>query len=292
MKEVAVVIVTYHPDELGFEANLHRLSKVADTIVVYDNSEDEVSTSGVRRICGRHRATYLGGEGNVGIAEAQNWAIDWLNGLEELECIVFLDQDSSIEVNLIPRLWASYQELKREGFPVGILGAMPIREDGRYYHLEHPKRTSHYLLVDFVISSGSIVALSDLRSAGGMRGDLFIDLVDCDLSWRLRKLGKFSYIDENLLFTHTVGTGENIRFFNRILPVSAPFRHYYQIRNLFLLRKSNTLTFRMTARYVIRRVGAIVLSCVKSGHTNHRFFFMIKGIWDGLRGNAGRLNPG
>ena len=50
--------------------------------------------------------------------------------------------------------------------------------------------------------------VDDLRAVGGFRDDLFIDLVDNELSWRMQQRGRATYIDTRISFKHRVGVGK------------------------------------------------------------------------------------
>jgi rhamnosyltransferase len=285
---VAVVIVTYQPSVEVLSENLRGLVPRAARVVVYDNSDAPAAAAEVRSLCGERGAVYLGGTGNVGIAAAQNAAVATL-GSDDVANVMFLDQDSHAPGELVDRLSESFQELRRLDPRAGILGAMPVNDEGRPYGTRELGTLGPYLKVDFVISSGSIMSLTDLRAAGGLRGDLFIDLVDCELSWRMQRSGQASYVDTRTPFRHRVGTGRLVSAFGMQSPVSAPFRNYYQTRNLILLGRSGVLPWGAVCARLCNRLGAILLSAARHGQPWDRVRFTAKGLLHGVRGRGGQL---
>jgi len=288
MSEVATVIASYEPDLGVLAQTLGVLAQSTACAVVYDNSESEGTPQRVRALCEEVGARFLGGTGNVGIAAAQNRAVQSI-GPDAAECVVFLDQDSAISEGFIERLHASYRALRALDPRAGILGALPVDDQSRPYRVKVLDALGQYRRAHFVISSGSIMSLADLRAAGGFREDLFIDLVDNDISWRMQRRGQACYIDTDLPFQHRVGTGKSVRAFGRTAPVSAPFRHYYQTRNPILLARTGDLSWAAVARGIAKRFGAVILSAARYGDGRQRLGFMCKGICDGIRGRGGRL---
>jgi rhamnosyltransferase len=288
MNSVAVILVTYHPslDVLG--ENLQALVPRAQRVIVYDNSETKTAADRVRSLAEARGATYLGGSGNLGIGTAQNLAVASLRD-RDVECVMFLDQDSLAPGDLVDRLFDSFRRLRQLDPQAGILGAIPVNDERRPYGTAVVGELGAYHRVHFVISSGSIMSLADLRAAGGFRGDLFIDLVDCELSWRMQRRGQASYVDTTTPFRHRVGTGRLVTAFGRQAPVSAPFRNYYQTRNLILLGHSGALSWGAVCGSLCKRVGVILLSAVMDGHPLDRLRFTLKGIVHGIRGRGGQL---
>jgi len=286
MSSAAVVVVTFEPDLALLAINLTRLKAAAGPVVVFDNSDPGSVAEAVRAVCRAAGVGYLGGAGNVGVATAQNTAVKWLESAP-VDRVVFLDQDSKVADDLIPRLQQSYGDLKRVDPQAGVLGALPIREDGTAYPVPVLGRQGRFLRVDFAISSGSIVGLTELRGAGGFRDDLFIDLVDNELCWRMQRAGRASYVDPTVQLLHQVGTGRMVALAGRRTPVSAPFRNYYQVRNWILVGRAGLVPWRRVLRGVVFRCSAALLSGGAEGRALERLRFLARGIRDGIRGVGG-----
>lgn len=289
MKTVACVVVTYHPQLQKLADTLGALVEKVGRVVVYDNSELPGCADTVRNVCESSGTTYLGGDGNIGIAAAQNLAVSHLAMAGSTEFVVFFDQDSTVPGDLVQRLFGSFRRLRLLDRDAGILGVMPVDEDGCPYDMKVLAKLGPVWRVALVISSGSIMRIADLQSAGGFRDDLFIDLVDTDICRRMQARGQFSYVDPAITLKHTVGSGHVVRAIGRSAPVSAPFRNYYQIRNLLLLGRSGVLSWREVCSGLVMRVGVVVLSASVEGRLAERLRFIGKGAWHGYRGRGGRL---
>ncbi len=285
---VSAVIVCYEPDLVVLRRNLESMAADPCRVVIYDNSESRETSQRLQALSRDSGATYLGGEGNVGVATAQNRSVATLARFGD-GCVVFLDQDSLLPTGFVARLSASYDRLRTLDPAAGVLGAQPVGENGQPLPLKVLGATGPYLQVDSVISSGSIVALADLLAAGGFRDDLFIDLVDNEFCWRMRRSAHRCYVDPGIPFQHSVGDGRFVRALGFSSPVSAPFRGYYQTRNLILLGRSGVLSWSAVVRGLAKRTGAIVLSATTQGGTAARLRFLARGIWDGCRARGGKM---
>jgi rhamnosyltransferase len=288
MASVAAVLVTHEPDLAVLRQSLATLAPRARRVVVYDNSETAAAVEGVRSACRELGAACLGGAGNLGIGAAQNAAVASLAG-DEVECVLFLDQDSRVPPGLVEELHGSFRRLRALDPRAGILGALPVGEDGRPYRTRVLGRLGPYLRVGFAISSGSILRLDELRDAGGLREDLFIDLVDCELSWRMARQGRASYLDPAIPFRHGVGTGRRVAALGREAPVSSPHRNYYQVRNVLLLGRSGVLSRGAACRSLCKALGVVLLSGLAGDRPLERLRFAALGLRHGLRGRGGRL---
>lgn len=286
MTGVAVVVIAYEPDVALLGTTLARLATGADELLVYDNSVSAGMAPRVREVCAGVGAVYLGGEGNLGIAAAQNAA---LARVARSERVLFLDQDSSVPADFARSMSDSFDELRRLDPHAGILGPVPVDARGVPYTLQELAPFHEYLRVDWLISSGSIMRVEDLRAVGGLRSDLFIDLVDSELCWRMRARGLSSYIDPRLRLAHPIGAGATRRFLGRQLVISAPLRNYYQVRNPLLLGRDGVLTAPAALRRALMRVAAAFVSGLLAGRLVSRLAYAARGLRDGMLGRGGPL---
>lgn len=290
MVPTTAIIITFQPDLEVLIENIRAIDSVGVGIIVYDNSEKPEVCEAIRTLCREHHIPYMGGMGNLGIAHAQNQAVESLGEVHDEATVLFLDQDSVVDPQMISDLRASFTHLKSIDPSAGILGALPMKSDGTPYRIEGRGVKANYLVPDFVISSGSILRVKDFRNVGGLRDDLFIDLVDNDLSWRLRLNHQGLYIDPEIKFRHAVGTGKTVTFMGRQSPLSSPIRHYYQIRNILLVWKAGTLSFRRAICKVFLRAIVVLISGIQFGALKQRLRFLLLGLMDGAMGRGGK-NP-
>ena len=166
---VAVVIVTYYPDD----SFIHRLGLVIDqfeSVVVVDNS---VQRSFLGSQLESEKICLIRNQENLGLAEALN--IGCRAALElGFEWAVTLDQDTELDENYLCEMLSAWSA--SELSPV-IFGC-------NYYNVSR----SHYkftpTIAPFtrakktVITSGCLMSLSTWSYLGGFSGDYFIDSID------------------------------------------------------------------------------------------------------------------
>lgn len=187
------VIVTYFPDMEMLVRLVGRLCPQLDALLVVDNSDpgdDRVSgllvsaefQSGKLRIARAGR--------NIGVAAAINIGLD--AALSERHTHVLLsDQDSLPDSVMVKGLLRAVDEVSERGIAVGAVGPayedqqtglvypFQVQEPGKlFYSRLRISEQQPNLLVLSLITSGTLIPVSVLRTVGAMREDLFIDGVD------------------------------------------------------------------------------------------------------------------
>ncbi len=89
------------------------------------------------------------------------------------------------------------------------------------------------LLVDAVISSGSLIGREVVEKVGLPRADFFMDFVDYEYCLRIRSHGYKIAMVAGSLLNHTVGNVRTVKFLwhSRTRVDNAPWREYYLSRN-------------------------------------------------------------
>ena len=225
-----MVLVCYHPQPDDVEA----ITALASTYkgVIVDNSEC-VHFTGSKV----GRMSYLPQYENRGIAEAQNQAVERLLQDEEVEYIIFLDQDSRTEPDFPIRMMEAYEQLASHR-KLALLGPRIVDKRSG----EHTSSTLHrekknadgFIPMRDVISSGSVVPVSVMKTVGRMRASMFIDYVDFEWCWRAEKMGYVCGITDTVTLRHKVGERE-IRIGRYTIQVWSAFRYFYQYRNYLWL---------------------------------------------------------
>ncbi len=171
-KSTLAVVVTFNPEIELFKKNIAALSLQFERILVVDNHSDnieEIKTAS--KIVPTIKIKELAK--NLGIAAAQNF------GLKEavaakINWLLLMDQDSVIPDNLI----SEYQKIIDNNEDIGLVTWDP-----------NSKKISQKIIENchWIVSSGSLVSVSGLKSVGGFDDRLFIDHV-------YYPLYKFSYL--------------------------------------------------------------------------------------------------
>lgn len=136
--------------------------------------------------------------GNIGIAAAQNYGVRY--AIENnFDYLFFLDQDSISPANIINELLLQYDYLCSNFMTVGAIGPRAFnRCENKEYrgNVKKGKKINNEITeVSELISSASLIAISNFEKVGLMDETLFIDGVDHEWCWRanLRMGGRFFY---------------------------------------------------------------------------------------------------
>ncbi len=293
---LVAIIVTYEPEPEALKGLLEAAMPQVGAVAVVDNgSQGAVSqwvsewTDGVS-VClplGRNR----------GIAAAQNEGIKWAKA-RGASYVVFFDQDSRPSPDMVRRLLDASTAKASQGCLVAAVG--PRYVDSRR-HNPPPfiqirglglRRLDcaheNIVAVDYLISSGSLIPMATLDAVGGMAEPLFIDYVDIEWGLRAGRLGFKSFGVCNATMEHTLGENP-VLFFGRRIPVHSPLRHYYLFRNAVYMYRWMELPRNWKIVDGWRLVLKFVFYSVITKPRTQHFYYMAKGVWDGLCGRMGKL---
>lgn len=241
--KIVGVLIAYNPKINALIKNIDSYINDLESLIIVNNSDYSLEEKINKDYNGKIKIINF--YENLGIAKAQNVGMEkaFLNGAD---FVIQMDQDSIFNENGILELLKSYHNLKKNGFNIGILG--PSVENYNNYNKEKSNinvkkskkiievENKMYKRVKEIISSGTIISKEVYEKVGGVREELFIDYVDTEYCWRIRKNGFEIYQDLNTSIFHNLGNGK-IKYKNKEYIVSAPIRNYYQTRNeLFLLK--------------------------------------------------------
>lgn len=232
---VRALITLFKPDS-SVVANIKTIIPQVDEVYLSDNSPEPNADA----FLNLDKVKYRFNGGNLAISGAFNkiledTSITWSDD----DYVIFFDQDSAIKPNHINKLIKRYEWLLKHGIKVGCLG--PIYFNRSTNQLAIPrikKQISKYdYIVKSIITSSMISKYGILKSVGFWNEDVFLDMADWDLCWRIREKGYECVETKASVLDHAVGSGVvkvgkiNISETNQI-------REYYQARNyLYLLHK-------------------------------------------------------
>lgn len=175
---------------------------------------------------------------NVGIARAQNIGIKYFIN-QKFSYILFLDQDSIPDTNLLSFLIDDLDFLQKQSILVGAIGPRPINRENKQEYRGSIKKgkfiTQNITEVTEIISSASLVPIKHYEEIGLLEESLFIDGVDHEWCWRAKKISNLRFfISEKAQLSHKLGEGDRFFIFRNIA-IPTPFRTYYQFRNYLIL---------------------------------------------------------
>ena len=253
--KIGCVIVLYNPDKELLERAISLIKEQVDTICLVDNTPSPIS---INIECST-KVVYYAMNGNRGIAAAQNRGVRYFIK-QNFDFVFYLDQDSIPPRNIIDSLLKHYFCLLSNNIIVGAVGPRAFnRCENKEYKgsVKKGKKINDEITeVSELISSASLIAISNFEKAGLMDEELFIDGVDHEWCWRVNSKmnGRFFFV-ETVKLSHHLGEGDRYFLWKKV-PIPTPFRTYYQFRNYFiLLRRDYVPTYWKVSngiKYVIK----------------------------------------
>ncbi len=205
---------------------------------------------------------YVCNGANLGIAEAQNIGIRIIgHQWPDTTHIVFLDQDSEVDDDYVQAITKEHRRISQH-VPLFLLGPL-VENKATLQTYDTLQADNNYSIDNFlpqreIINSGSCAPLATLKELGMMRGEMFIDYVDFELCWRAASKGYVNGITLSLCLPHQVGH-HSVRFLGKPIIVSAPFRYYFQWRNLLALRRLPYTPKAWVRKKLLRKAAEMLL---------------------------------
>lgn len=306
VQSICAVVVTYHPDPTHLRELLLRLQPQVGKLVIVDNtpSQDPRALSVLSEATsGIASCQVIRLEKNEGIALALNVGIEAARR-DGFEFVLLSDQDSRPDTSMVGSLTAVHDELLAQKVPVGCVcpafvdlvsnQSVPfqVQESNRIFYSSCPaERAVPWVEILTAITSGSLVPLSAIKIAGGMREDLFIDHVDTEWCHRARAAGLKLFGVGHARLEHRLGEGSfevwymKWRRFNDC----SPPRMYFRIRNFLFLCRQSYVPLRWKVRAGWNWIGNVYAYCVYSPQRWQHLRFMVKGARDAMRGKLGNV---
>lgn len=305
-QRVFAVIVTYLPEIKPLVDLITVVSSQVTRVLIIDNTPE--ADKRVPILCDRMALAQvelirLGS--NLGIAKAFNVGIEAAISAGATH-VLLSDQDSQPAPDMVEGLIRAERDLTGSGVPLAAVGPsftninsgdifpFHVKIKGRLLYGRRPATTkSPHVNALNLISSGTLISISAIKSVGLMREDFFIDSVDTEWCYRARALGYCLYGTGWATMHHRMGDSKlRVWYFGWTKAnVHSPLRIYYQVRNLVRMQY---LGYR-GVRWRIKNVFSImsIFYChVFFGTTKLAALRMaLRGILDGLRGRMGEFKP-
>lgn len=230
--KVYALITIYNPDK-DVGRKMAGIAEQVDRIYLCDNSRENND-----RLFGQiANCVYIPFKRNLGLSGAFNTILrDQTYGWNAGDFVIFFDQDSEIEEGHVKGMMEEFKLLEKGGFHPGCLGACFFNTSNQRMEMPRMKkfRTGNSYGAPNVITSSLLTQYKKLQAAGFWNDRLFVDYVDWDLCWRMKKHGLTCNITDKVTFIHSVGNGEKKVGLLRIR-IGNPQREYYQIRDALYL---------------------------------------------------------
>ena len=236
IKRVSAIVVTYHPENASLES-IRLLAEQACPVIVVDNSATPEDRELLTQAFGNNQKSFalLFNERNLGIAAALNRGVRYAQE-QGAEWVLTLDQDSRITNGMVATMFAGYDTLA-EDYRLRVASLAPLLTASSSPSAQTSSGT-HCLAckeIPTAITSGNLIKIDAWRAIGGYSDKLFIDYVDHDFCFRLRR-GCWVILEcQGAALIHTIGNATHIRFFGRQIAINQhpPLRTYYITRNGF-----------------------------------------------------------
>lgn len=240
---VCAIVVTYNPDIAVLSKLLGQIDREADFYVVDNGSQKILQYCELIKTYKRCRSLIRLPE-NVGLARALNIGLDKVIAKGYQFALLF-DQDSSLGDLYVNRMLSAHGEasgLMRK--KIAALGPRIINPQTRrqmkfklfsriFHRSDVPFGNSkHYFQADFLITSGSLLALEMLQETGNMKDSYFIDNVDLEWCFRAKSKGLELVGTDNVALYHAIGErSANPLVRSGTVAQHNPARTYYSSRN-------------------------------------------------------------
>jgi len=289
IKKVAAVIVTYNPDQ-EFKERIELIKNQVARVIVVDNYSLPLVRQMLRALKSS-KIEVIENTSNKGLAAALNQGVLWAKKLG-YSWVLTLDQDTTVDNDMVKSLVSIYSQCPFYE-KIGLIGSNSrSKYSGRLYiNCQNSKKD--FIKVKTAITSGSLLSLMVYEKAGPFREDFFIEGIDLEYCLRLRRYGYEILLSCWPLMTHAAGKMEEHNFLGRIVLVAnyEPWRYYLAVRNLLeifmiyfwrepLWVLKTSFNFMKTVIKIILYEDAKML----------KLEYLIKGIWDALRGRRTPLN--
>lgn len=290
---VCAIVVTYHPDLQVVRALVDNLIAQSVQVLMVDNSGPDPAIAGVLP----SSAVLICGERNVGLAAAQNSGIVWARE-HGYSHVLLLDQDSTPAPDMVDRLIKGWVRLQDER-PVAAVGPRfhDLRESrfAPFVRIRFPvnqklgcESERQDVRCDFLIASGMLIPVAVLDAIGPMDAGLFIDNVDLEWGFRAQAKGYALYGLCGATMHHRLGDARRPLFLGwGSAVVHGPTRLYFIMRNRVLLYRMGHVPRVWVAQDLPRLVAKLFLFGVLIGPRLAHWRYMLRGLWDGVRGRNG-----
>ncbi len=283
-KPICAVMVTYNPDA-DLSENAAAILSQADHLIVVDNGSSDKRFFNQPPL-NTLKCTPIKWPNNRGIAAALNAGISKAQ-LLGYEWVLLMDQDSKLADGCLAemvRCWASHP-LSTKIAMAGPNYSGPNRlQDAVHSPYEHWPDSA---TVPELITSGTLMAIALMDIIGPMREEFFIDMVDIEFCWRVRRKGLKMLVAKNAHMQHQLGVTQPIKFLGGVA-VHSPFRTYYRSRNAVKLMKE--VIFK-DPKFFLARLLKFIFLAMKLLFLGRPWLLhmklLLRGIWHGLRNRMG-----
>lgn len=271
-QELYAGVVTYNPDINRLKDNIDAIQNQVSKVVIFDNGS--VNVKEIQESISKFgNIELIASNKNIGIAAALNKLMEW-GFTRQYIWMLSLDQDSVCDKNYVRRM-KTYLTVESK---LGIVA--PVIIDRNVGIVGHNPRTE-YAHVNTCITSGAFSKLSAWKEIGGYDESMFIDSVDFEYCYRMRKYGYDVIQVRDVRLLHELGKSQRKRIvFWKIDVTGHPaFRKYYIARNNIYYPLKHRLWLRLI-RGNLRNIGMLVVTLLYEDDKKNKIIAICRG-WKG-----------
>ena len=297
---VAAVIVIFNPDD-RFRKLLLSVIEQVDKIWIIDNQPNFDVDKFIKneQVECEDKITIIENERNIGLAAAQNRGIK-LALADGLDWVLLLDQDSILDKAFVKNMLHAARIYDNEGH-IGFLTPRHESDDGspsvptyskglflkpKRYHMNLTEIDDSLL---FGMASGSFIPNKRFKEIGLMREDFWIDYIDYEFSFRVRKQGYKILGVGGARLNHRLGITQQFKVLGKTFSyqVHPAFRRYSIYRNRVKVIKEYSMLF---PEFLIFEILSIAKDLLKLVLLEDQKFTKLRsiivGIVDGFKSSS------
>lgn len=288
---ICAIIVTYQ-----IRKDLHKCldsvkDQVQETVIVDNGSDDQtlLVLKEIERTASNVKVFYNGD--NLGIAAALNIGVKYAIN-RKYEWVLAMDHDSEAAPDMVENLLKVRDGLTGRGVKKLAIMAATIIDKNVPNH-PPPYEPFGITEVSRCISSGSLINCTVFKEVGFFNESLFIYYVDDDFCLRCADHDWKIYVCRSATLFHHEGAREIKKFlWKKFIFRNYNFSaRYYMSRNAVYMLKRH---FRNRECFygVLKRLCGDAVTTILFGKNRIRLLcFTIKGLFDGIIGRYGKLDP-
>lgn len=275
MLKIYAGIVSYNPELKRLKENILAIKSQVPIIVVFDNGS--INIEEIQELISHFvNVILIKSKMNLGIAAALNRLMQW--GYEkDYEWMLSLDQDSVCGEDFVVRM-IPYLTVEQN---LGIVA--PVIVDRNIGVVGH-NPNSKYAHVNTCITSGAFAKVYVWKKIGGYDDSMFIDSVDFEYCYRVRKSGYKVIQVRDVQLLHELGESIQKRFlFWKITDYNhSAFRRYYIARNNIYYPLKHKLWIHFL-RGNLRNIVLLLIVLFYENNKSQQIKFIFKGWKNGYK---------
>jgi rhamnosyltransferase len=285
MSNIAGVVILYFPDETDVVRNIESYIEYLSVLYIIDNTGKK-NDALAKKILNFQNVIYISNLKNEGIAVSLNKAAAMAHQ-KNYRWLLTMDQDSFFEKEEGRNYFLSFESFFFNKEDTGVVSPAHFNE------MVKDKQGLYTDLVS-VLTSGNLLDLNIWKQLNGFDERLFIDEVDHEYCYRVKRAG-FRVVQFNSIFlNHQLGKKNTGGYFGiiskRKRTIHSPERLYFMVRNYLYVKKKYKREFPDE----FKQRNKAVLTAIKnnlffSGKFWPNFKSIVRGYNDFRTGNFSRI---